>query len=65
MPVKLKPLDRQVIVITGASSGIGLVKVGMMARLGTSVNKVMPRLGDKVSARQAGRQQRSMPARAP
>ena len=37
MAVSLKPLDRQVIVITGASSGIGLVTARAAARRGASV----------------------------
>lgn len=37
MTPKLKPLDQQVIVITGASSGIGLVTARMAARAGAAV----------------------------
>ena len=37
MPLKLKPIAEQVIVITGASSGIGLVTARAAARLGASV----------------------------
>ena len=37
MPVKLKPLSEQVIVITGASSGIGLVTARMAAKAGAAV----------------------------
>lgn len=37
MPIKLKPLADQVIVITGASSGIGLVTARTAARAGASV----------------------------
>jgi short-subunit dehydrogenase len=37
MGVKLKPLDEQVIVITGASSGIGRVTARLAARKGASV----------------------------
>jgi NAD(P)-dependent dehydrogenase (short-subunit alcohol dehydrogenase family) len=37
MQVKLKPIDEQVIVITGASSGIGLVTAKTAARHGASV----------------------------
>lgn len=37
MRVKLKPLDQQVIVITGASSGIGLVTARMAAKAGAAV----------------------------
>ncbi|SHK16534.1 Short-chain dehydrogenase [Roseomonas rosea] len=37
MPVALKPLSQQVIVITGASSGIGLVTARMAARQGAKV----------------------------
>ena len=37
MDVKLKPIDEQVIVITGASSGIGLVTAKTAARQGASV----------------------------
>lgn len=37
MPIALKPLDRQVIVITGASSGIGLVTARIAAKAGASL----------------------------
>ena len=37
MAIKLKPLDEQVIVITGASSGIGLVTARMAAKRGAKV----------------------------
>jgi short-subunit dehydrogenase len=37
MQIQLKPLDQQVIVITGASSGIGLVTARMAARQGAAV----------------------------
>ena len=37
MAVKLKPLDQQVIVITGASSGIGLATAFAAAEKGASV----------------------------
>ena len=37
MSISLKPLDRQVIVITGASSGIGLVTAQMAAKAGARV----------------------------
>lgn len=35
--MKLKPIQEQVIVITGASSGIGLVTARMAARQGAKV----------------------------
>lgn len=37
MPIKLKPIGEQVIVITGASSGIGLVTARLAARRGAAV----------------------------
>ena len=37
MPVKLKPLDQQVIVITGASSGIGLATAEAAIQRGARV----------------------------
>ena len=37
MTAKLKPLNEQVIVITGASSGIGLVTARMAAERGAKV----------------------------
>ena len=37
MPAKLKPLAQQVIVITGASSGIGLATARKAAKAGAAV----------------------------
>ncbi|GAB4208359.1 MAG: hypothetical protein OHK0022_37810 [Roseiflexaceae bacterium] len=37
MALKLKPLSEQVVVITGASSGVGLVTARMAARQGATV----------------------------
>jgi short-subunit dehydrogenase len=56
MPVRLKPLARQTILITGASSGIGLATARMAARRGAAVMLVArdePSLRDAVEAIQA------------
>lgn len=37
MPIRLKPIDQQIIVITGASSGIGLATAKLAARQGAKV----------------------------
>jgi short-subunit dehydrogenase len=49
MPLSLKPIARQVIVITGASSGIGLVTARAAARRGASV-MLVARGGDALQA---------------
>src|SRR3989337_1540454 len=48
--MKLKPIDEQVIVITGASSGIGLVTAKMAARRGAKVVLAARNERDLVSA---------------
>lgn len=58
MATTLKPLDQQVIVITGASSGIGL---GMMAKINTFVSKNLPGIGDRMTAKQVKNLQRDEP----
>ena len=47
MTIKLKPLDQQVIVITGASSGIGLVTARTAAKRGAKV-MLVARSGDEL-----------------
>ena len=47
MTIKLKPLDQQVVVITGASSGIGLVTARTAARRGAKV-MLVARSGDEL-----------------
>ena len=47
MTIKLKPLDQQVIVVTGASSGIGLVTARTAARRGAKV-MLVARSGDEL-----------------
>ncbi len=41
------------------------IKVGAMAKLNTTISKVAPSLGDKMSAKQVDRQQRHEPPRDP
>jgi hypothetical protein len=40
-------------------------KVGAMSKINTATSKIAPRLGDKISAKQAGRQQRQEAPRNP
>jgi NAD(P)-dependent dehydrogenase (short-subunit alcohol dehydrogenase family) len=42
MQLELKPIDEQVIVITGASSGIGLVTARIAARRGACIVLAAP-----------------------
>jgi NAD(P)-dependent dehydrogenase (short-subunit alcohol dehydrogenase family) len=51
MRLKLKPLDEQVMVITGASSGIGLVTAKHAAKRGACV--VLAALTDNLTAMSA------------
>lgn len=50
MTIKLKPLDQQVIVVTGASSGIGLVTARTAAAKGATVLMLARSGGDLVEA---------------
>jgi NAD(P)-dependent dehydrogenase (short-subunit alcohol dehydrogenase family) len=50
MNIQLRPIDEQVIVITGASSGIGLVTAKRAARLGARVVLAARNAGDLTSA---------------
>ena len=52
-------------ILEAATEGGRDVTVGAMAKLDTTVSKLLPSLGDKMAAMQADRQQRDMPARAP
>lgn len=52
-------------ILEAATEGGRDVTVGAMAKLDTTVSKLLPSLGDKMSAMQANRQQRDMPPRAP
>ncbi|MDQ4061326.1 MAG: SDR family oxidoreductase [Pseudomonadota bacterium] len=57
MSVRLKPLDRQVIVLTGASSGIGLATARMAAERGASLvlvarnEEALRRIADEIAAK--------------
>ena len=57
MTVRLKPLDRQVIVITGASSGIGLTTARMAAERGAALvlaarnEEALQRAADQIKAK--------------
>lgn len=75
MQTSLKPLNQQVVVITGASSGIGLAtamlaaergaKLVLIARsaktLNTTISKLAPSLGDKMSAKRGSGQRERIP----
>ena len=52
-------------ILEAATEGGRDIKVGAMAKMNTTMAKLLPSLGDKMSAMQADRQQRDMPARAP
>jgi short-subunit dehydrogenase len=52
-------------VLEAATEGGRDITVGAMAKLDTTVSKLLPSLGDKMAAMQAHRQQRDVPARSP
>ena len=52
-------------ILEAAMEGGRDVTVGAMAKLDTTVSKLLPSLGDKMAAMQARRQQREMPPKAP
>ncbi|WP_140626504.1 SDR family oxidoreductase [Methylibium rhizosphaerae] len=62
---QIDPQDVAEAILKAATEGGRDVKVGAMATLNTAMAKVAPSLGDKMAARQAGRQQRDEPPRHP
>jgi len=52
-------------ILEAATEGGRDVTVGAMAKLDTTVSKLLPSLGDKMAAMQAHRQQRDVPEKAP
>ena len=52
-------------ILKAATKGARDVTVGVMAKLNTKASTLAPLLADKMSARQAGRQQRDEPPRDP
>jgi hypothetical protein len=52
-------------ILEAATEGGRDVKVGAMAKMNTTMAKLLPSLGDKMAAMQADRQQLDVPARAP
>jgi short-subunit dehydrogenase len=62
---QIDPEDVAEAILSAATRAKRDVKVGFMSHLNTAVAKFAPRLGDKMSAMQAHRQQRDEPARDP
>jgi short-subunit dehydrogenase len=62
---QIDPEDVAKAILKAAVEGGRDVKVGTVARLNTMTAKLAPALGDKLSARQAGRQQQDEPPRHP
>ena len=58
----IEPEDVAEAILTAAEAGGRDITVGVMSQLDTLTSKRAPRLGDRMSALQAGRQQRDMPA---
>lgn len=61
----IEPVQVAEAILKAATSGGRDVKVGAMAVVNTTVSKLLPSLGDKISARQAKRQQEDFPPRDP
>ncbi|HZV97370.1 MAG TPA: SDR family oxidoreductase [Methylophilaceae bacterium] len=61
----IEPVQVAEAILKAATSGGRDVKVGAMAVVNTAVSKLLPSLGDKISARQANRQQEDFPPRDP
>ncbi|HEX3852735.1 MAG TPA: SDR family oxidoreductase [Polyangiaceae bacterium] len=62
---QIDPEDVAEAILAAATSPTRDVKVGAMAKINTTVAKVMPKLGDKLAAKQADRQQYDEPPRDP
>lgn len=62
---QIDPEDVADAILKAATSPARDVKVGTMSKIDTAVAKFAPRLGDKMSAKRAGQQQRDEPPRRP
>ena len=62
---QIDPEDVAKAILKAAVDGGRDVKVGTMAKLNTMTSKIAPSLGDKISAKQASRQQQDEPPRDP
>jgi short-subunit dehydrogenase len=62
---QIDPEDVAKAILAAAAKPKRDIKVGTMAKLDTAVSKMAPGLGDKLSAKQADRQQRDEPPRDP
>ncbi|HEY0709158.1 MAG TPA: SDR family oxidoreductase [Polyangia bacterium] len=62
---QIDPEDVAEAILKAAAKPMRDVKVGVMSKVNTAVAKLAPGLGDKMSAKQAGRQQRQEPPENP
>jgi short-subunit dehydrogenase len=62
---QIDPFDVANAILEAATEGGRDIKVGMMARMNTTLSRLIPPLADRMAAMQAHRQQKAMPPRNP